>query len=99
MSFITSMVEKEESKGSGFGASTTLSGFTEEPGREAAQSAIAGIGGVRLPTGDYKVVFGREASMELLHYLIMPGLQTRHVLRGRPRRSWASWASRWPRRR
>jgi PmbA protein len=76
MSFITSMVEKEESKGSGFGASTTLSGFTEEPGREAAHSAIAGIGGVRLPTGDYKVVFGREASMELLHYLIMPGLQT-----------------------
>jgi PmbA protein len=76
MSFITSMVEREESKGSGFGASTTLSGFTEEPGREAAHSAIAGIGGVRLKTGDYKVVFGREASMELLHYLIMPGLQT-----------------------
>jgi predicted Zn-dependent protease len=76
MSFITSMVEKEESKGSGFGASTTLGGFTEEPGREAAHSAIAGIGGVRMPTGDYRVVFGREASMELLHYLIMPGLQT-----------------------
>ncbi|TMB94479.1 MAG: hypothetical protein E6J42_11470, partial [Chloroflexi bacterium] len=54
MSFITSMVEREESKGSGFGASTTLAGFTEEPGREAAQAAIAGIGGVRLPTGDYR---------------------------------------------
>jgi hypothetical protein len=76
MSFITSMVEKEESKGSGYGASTTLTGFTEEPGREAAQAAIAGIGGARLPTGDYKVVFGREASMELLHYLIMPSLST-----------------------
>jgi len=76
MSFITSMVEKEESKGSGFGASTTLAGFTEEPGREAAQAAIAGIGGVRLPTGDYRVVLGREASMEILHYLVMPGLET-----------------------
>src|SRR5437867_4084146 len=74
MSFITSMVEREESKGSGFGASTTLAGFTEEPGREAAQAAIAGIGGVRLPTGDYRVVLGREASMEILHYLVMPGL-------------------------
>jgi predicted Zn-dependent protease len=76
MSFITSMVEKEESKGSGYGASTTLAGFTDEAGTEAARNAIAGIGGVRLTTGDYRVVLGREASMELLHYLIMPGLQT-----------------------
>src|SRR5439155_22860016 len=76
MSFITSMVEREESKGSGWGAWRTLAGFTEEPGREAAQAAIAGIGGVRLPTGDYRVVLGREASMEILHYLVMPGLQT-----------------------
>jgi PmbA protein len=76
MSFITSMVEKEGSKGSGYSASTTLAGFTEEAGREAAKAAVAGIGGVRLPTGDYKVVFGRQAAMELLHYLIMPGLST-----------------------
>jgi predicted Zn-dependent protease len=74
MSFITSMVESEESKGSGYGASTTLAGFTEEPGREAARNAIAGIGGVRLPTGDYRVVFGREAVMEILHYIVVPGL-------------------------
>jgi predicted Zn-dependent protease len=76
MSFITSMVEKEESKGSGYAASTTLAGFTDEAGTEAARNAIAGIGGVRLPTGDYRVVLGREAAMEILHYLIMPGLQT-----------------------
>jgi len=76
MSFITSMVEREESKGSGYGASTTLAGFTDEPGREAAQNAIAGIGGVRLPSGEYKVVFGREAAMEILHYIVMPGLST-----------------------
>jgi len=76
MSFITSMVEKEESKGSGYAASTTLAGFTDEAGAEAARNAIAGIGGIRLPTGDYRVVLGREAAMELLHYLIMPGLQT-----------------------
>jgi len=76
MSFITSMVEREEAKGSGYGASTTLAGFSDEAGREAAQNAIAGIGGVRVPTGDYKVVFGREATMEILHYIVMPGLST-----------------------
>ncbi len=75
MSFITSMVEREEAKGSGYGASTTLAGFTEEPGREAARNAIAGIGGVRVPTGDYRVVFGREAVMEILHYIVVPGLE------------------------
>jgi predicted Zn-dependent protease len=76
MSFITSMVEREGAKGSGFGASTTLEGFTDEAGRDAARNAIAGIGGVRVPSGDYKIVFGREAVMELLHYLILPGLNT-----------------------
>jgi predicted Zn-dependent protease len=76
MSFITSMVEREESKGSGYAASTTLAGLTDEAGREAAQNAIAGIGGVRLRTGDYNVVFGREAVMEILHYIVMPGLDT-----------------------
>ena len=76
MSFITSMVEREDSKGSGYSASTTLKGFTDEAGVEAARNAIAGIGGVRAPSGEYRVVLGREATMELLHYLIVPGLQT-----------------------
>jgi predicted Zn-dependent protease len=76
MSFITSMVEKEESKGSGYTASTTLAGFSDEAGTEAARNAVAGIGGVRLPSGDYRVVLGREAAMEILHYLVMPGLST-----------------------
>ncbi len=40
MSFITSMVEREESKGSGYAASTTLSGFTDEAGKEAARKAL-----------------------------------------------------------
>lgn len=74
MSFITSMVEHEGAKGSGYQATTTLAGLTDEAGREAAHAAIAGIGGVRLKTGDYTVVFGREALMEILHYILMPGL-------------------------
>jgi PmbA protein len=76
MSFITSMVEREKAKGSGYAAGTQLADFSDEAGREAAENAIAGIGGVRLPTGDYNVVFGREAVMEILHHIVMPGLDT-----------------------
>jgi hypothetical protein len=74
MSFITSMVERDGAKGSGYAATTSLAGLTDEAWREAAHNAIAGVGGVRLPTGDYNVVFGREAVMEILHYILMPGL-------------------------
>lgn len=75
MSFITAMVENEGAKGSGYQATTTLAGLTDEAGKEAAHNAITGIGGVRLKTGDYTVVFGREAVMEILHYILMPGLE------------------------
>lgn len=76
MSFVTSMVERERSKGSGYSASTTLKGFTDEAGMEAAKNAVRGVGGVRVPGGDYRVVLGRGAVMELLHYLVVPGLET-----------------------
>ncbi len=76
MSFVTSMVEREGSKGSGYAATTRLDGFTEEAGQEAARAAIATIGGVRLPSGDYRVVFGRQATMEIMHYIVLPGLST-----------------------
>lgn len=76
MSFITSMVEREDAKGSGYAASTSLRDFSDEAGRHAAQNAINQIGGVRVPSGEYKVVFGQEAVMEILHYILMPGLNT-----------------------
>lgn len=76
MSFITAMVEREGAKGSGYAASTALADFTDEAGRQAAQNAVAQIGGVRVPSGEYKVVFGQEAVMEILHYILMPGLNT-----------------------
>src|SRR3970282_984587 len=76
MSFITSMVERDGSKGSGYAATTRLDGFTDEAGREAAQAAIRTMGGVRLPSGDYRVVFGRQATMEIMHYIVLPGLST-----------------------
>ena len=76
MSFITSMVERDGSKGSGYAASVRLDEFTDEAGREAAQNAIRTVGGVRVKSGEYRVVFGRQATMEILHYIVLPGLNT-----------------------
>ncbi|MBI1886543.1 MAG: hypothetical protein HYS09_09580 [Chloroflexi bacterium] len=74
MSFITSMVEREAAKGSGYGAATHLDAFSDEAGRQAAQNAVRSIGGVRLATGEYRVIFGRQAVMDILDNIVLPGL-------------------------
>ncbi len=72
---ITSMIEKERVKGSGWNTGTHLSGFRpEEAGRESAQSAIKTIGGERIPTGTYKVVFGRQPVTDLFANIVIPAL-------------------------
>ena len=75
LSFVTAMVEREEAKGSGYGAAGRLADFDDAAGREAAEAAVRAIGGERVATGDYRVVFGRQAVTDLLTYLILPGLQ------------------------
>jgi len=74
MSFITAMVESEGGKGSGYDAATHLQGFTGEAGREAAENAVRAMGGVRVPGGTYRVVLGRQAVMDILENLVLPGL-------------------------
>ncbi len=74
LSFITAMVEREGSKGSGYGAATRLADFGDGAGRQAARNAIDSIGGVRVKTGEYRVVFGQQAVMDLMVNLVMPGL-------------------------
>ncbi|HZP26501.1 MAG TPA: metallopeptidase TldD-related protein, partial [Dehalococcoidia bacterium] len=74
MSFLTAMVEREGSKGSGYGAVSRLADFSEEPGLEAAENAIRSVGGVRVPSGDYKVIFGRQAVMDILDNILLPSL-------------------------
>src|SRR5207245_2695255 len=39
---------------------------------EAAQAAIAAVGGVRVPSGRYTVVFGRQPVADILNDLIIP---------------------------
>ena len=74
LSFITGMLERENAKGSAWGAK---SGITKDfSGRKfgemAARSAINGVGGVRVPAGKYKVVFGHQAVTELFGSLLSP---------------------------
>ena len=73
-SAITSMVEAEESKGSGYETGVRLGEFGGTAGEDAAGASIAQIGGVRAPIGEYRVIFGRQAVSDLLNNLILPSL-------------------------
>ena len=68
----TAMVEAHEAKGSGWTTCARLDDFTDETGSEAAANAIAAIGGRRVPTGDYTVIFGRQPVADLLNNLVLP---------------------------
>lgn len=74
LSFITAMFEKENAKGSAWGAQI-LPGVefsAYEYGKRAALSAINGIGGKRIKSGKYRVVFGHQAVTELFGSLYVP---------------------------
>src|SRR4029453_18324517 len=70
--FVTAMVEAHDAKGSGWLTATRLAGFTDEGGVEGAKASIAGVGGERVPSGRYTVVFGRQPVADILNNLIVP---------------------------
>jgi PmbA protein len=70
--FVTAMVEARDAKGSGWSTATRLDDFTDEAGVEAAQAAIAAIGSERVPSGRYRVVFGKQPVADLMNNLIVP---------------------------
>jgi predicted Zn-dependent protease len=70
--FVTAMVEARDAKGSGWSTGTRLDHFTDEAGVEAAQNAIQAIDGVRVPSGEYTVVFGPQPVTDLLNNLVVP---------------------------
>jgi predicted Zn-dependent protease len=74
--FVTAMVEARDAKGSGWSTGTRLDHFTDEAGVEAAQHAIEAIDGVRVPSGEYTVVFGHQPVADLLNNLIVPACTT-----------------------
>jgi hypothetical protein len=70
--FVTSMVEAHAAKGSGTSTGTRLDHFTDEAGVEAAQNAIRAIGGERVASGEYTVIFGRQPVADLLNNIVVP---------------------------
>ena len=69
---VTAMVEAAEAKGSGWSTATRLADFGEEAGADAAQAAIDAIGGERVPSGRYTIVFGRQPVADLLNNIVVP---------------------------
>ncbi len=77
---ITTMVEDEGVKGTGWSTSTRMEGFDPEAaGREAAESAVRTIGGERIPPGVYEVVLGRQPVTDLISHIIAPSLSLSFV--------------------
>lgn len=75
LSFLTAMLEKENSKGSSWSAKLSLDSFSAyEIGRKAALAAINGVGAKRIKSGRYSVVFGPQAVTELFSSLLLPHL-------------------------
>ena len=70
--FVTAMVEAQGAKGSASSATTRLGHFTDEAGAAAAQAAIDAVGGERVPSGRYTVVFGRQPVADIMNNLIVP---------------------------
>lgn len=74
LSSLTAMVEAADAKGSGWSTGTRLADFTGDSGAEAAENALRAIGGERVRSGRYRVVFGRQPVADLLNNLVLPCL-------------------------
>jgi hypothetical protein len=70
--FVTARVEAEEATGTAWSTATRLGDFTDEAGAAAARAAIDAIGGVRVPSGEYTVVLGRQPVADLVDNLLGP---------------------------
>jgi PmbA protein len=70
--FVTAMVEAHDAKGSGWSTATRLAEFTDEAGVDGARASIDAVGGERVPSGRYTVVFGRQPVADILNNLIVP---------------------------
>ena len=69
---VTAMVESLAAKGTGWSAGTRFTDFTGEAGTAAARAAIEAIGGARVPSGEYAVVFGPQPVADLMSFLVVP---------------------------
>ena len=72
MSFATAMVEDQFAKGTAWSVAARLDELSGQAGAEAARNAIRSMGGQRVPSGKYRVVFGRQPMTDLLNFVVMP---------------------------
>ncbi len=70
--FVTAMVEAYDAKGSACSLNTRLDHFTDEAGIEAAQNAVKALGGERVPSGDYTVIFGPQPVADIVNNIVAP---------------------------
>jgi len=82
-SLVTCMVECDQTKGTGYEASTSLKKFAGAAGAEAAENALRGAGGRRVPTAEYTVIFGPQPVADLMSNLIVPSLSADAFFSGR----------------
>ena len=75
MSLATAMVEDQFSKGTAWSAAASLADLSGESGAEAARNAIRSMGGQRVSSGQYRLVFGRQPITDLLNFVILPCLE------------------------
>lgn len=79
-SSITAMIENRDAKGTGWNISTRLRDFNPElAGIMAAKSTISSIGGTRINTGKYKVIFGPQAVAMLFSEMIISALSLNSI--------------------
>lgn len=72
MAFVTAMVEGRDAKGSDWATGTHLATFGAEAGVEAARNAVRSMGGRRVKSGEYTVIFGKQPVTDLCNNLILP---------------------------
>jgi PmbA protein len=74
-SSLTAMVEKTNSKGSGWSVGTHLDDFDGTAGKMAVQSALKAAGGKEIDSGTYPVVLAPQAVADIVNNVLIPSLR------------------------
>lgn len=74
-SSLTSMVEKNNSKGSGWSVGTDLENFSGEAGKMAVKNALQSVGGSQVKSGSYAVILAPQAVADLVNNILIPSLR------------------------
>ena len=74
-SSLTSMIEKTNSKGSGWSVGSHLDTFNGEAGRMAVQRALHSVEGKVIESGSYPVILAPQAVADIVNNILIPSLR------------------------